>query len=150
MHQEASYDDKITWLRRYRQALRDEARLRDRIKAVRSRAESTTQALRPVVGGSQDGTKVERCTELLDQYQRELQEQLKESERIRAEIEAAINALPSALQRDVLQARYIDGLPVWRTANRLNISERWVLSNQARAIESLQIVHLSSPFEVVN
>ena len=72
-----TYDDKVAWLRRYRQALRDEARLRYRIKAVRSRAESTTQALRLVVsGGSQDGTKIERGAELLDQYQRELQEQL--------------------------------------------------------------------------
>ena len=146
-----TYEEKVAWLRRYLQALRDEARLRDRIKAVRSRAESTTQALRPVVGGgSQDGTKIERGAELLDQYQRELQKQLEASEHIRVEIEAAINALPSALQRDVLQARYIDGLPVWRTANRLNISERWVLSNQARAIENLQIVHASAPFEVVN
>ena len=87
-----TYDEKVAWLRRYRQALRDEARLRDRIKAVRSRAESTTQALRPVVGGdSQDGTKIERGAELLDQYQQELQEQLKASEQIRVEIEAAIS-----------------------------------------------------------
>ena len=145
-----TYDEKVAWLRRYRQALRDEARLRDRIKAVRSRAESTTQALRPVVGGSQDGTKVERCTELLDQYQRELQEQLKESERIRAEIEAAINALPSALQRDVLQARYIDGLPVWRTANRLHISESWVKQIHRTAIENLERVSVSVHFDVLN
>ena len=146
-----TYDEKVTWMRRYRQALRDEARLRDRIKAVRSRAESTTQALRPVVGGgSQDGTKIERGAELLDQYQRELQKQLEASEHIRVEIEAAINALPSALQRDVLQARYIDGLPVWRTANRLYISESWVLKAQKKAIENLKIVQLSPPFEVVN
>lgn len=144
------YDEKVRWLRRYRQALQEEARLRDRIKAVRSRAESTTQAMRPVVGGgSQDGTKIERCAELLDQYQRELQEQLEASERIRVEIEDAIRALPSALQREVLEARYIDGLPVWRTANRLNISESWVLKAQKKAIENLKIVQLSPPFEVV-
>ena len=79
-----TYENKVAWLRRYRQALRDETRLRDRIKAVRSRAESTTQALRPVVGGdSQDGTKIERCAELLDQYHHQLQEQLVASEQIR-------------------------------------------------------------------
>lgn len=145
-----TYENKVAWLRRYRQALRDETRLRDRIKAVRSRAESTTQALRTVVGGdSQDGTKIERCAELLDQYQRQLQEQLVASEQIRVEIEAAIQALPSALQRDVLQARYIDGLPVWHTANRLNISESWVLKAQKKAVENLKIVQLSPPFEVV-
>ena len=145
-----TYDEKVAWLRRYRQALRDEARLRDRIKAVRSRAESTTQALRPVVGGSQDGTKIERGAELLDQYQLELQKQLKASEQIRVEIEVAINALPSTLQRDVLQARYIDGLPVWRTANRLYISESWVKQIQRTAIENLERVSASAPLEVVN
>ena len=144
-----TYDEKVAWLRRYRQALRDEARLRDRIKAVRSRAESTTQALRPVVGGgSQDGTKIERGAELLDQYQRELCSQLRVSEQIRREIETAIQALPSILQQNVLQARYIDGLPVWRTANRLNISESWVLKAQKKAIENLKIVQLSPAFEV--
>lgn len=149
---EMTYEEKNRWLRRYRQALRDEVRLRDRIKAVRSRTESTTQALRPVVinGGSQDGTKTERGVELLDRYQRELQAQLDASEQIRAEIEAAIDALPSALQRDVLQARYIDGLPVWRTSNRLNISESWVLKAQKKAITNLKIVQLSPPFDVVN
>ena len=146
-----TYDEKVAWLRRYRQALRDEARLRDRIKAVRSRAESTTQALRPVVGGgSQDGSKIEQCAELLDQYQRELQAQLQQSEAIRKSIESAIRALPSILQQNVLQARYIDGLPVWRTANRLNISESWVLKAQKKAIENLKIVQLSPPLEVLN
>ena len=87
---------------------------------------------------------------MLDRYQRELQAQLDASEQIRAEIEAAIDALPSALQRDVLQARYIDGLPVWRTANWLNISESWVLKAQKKAITNLKIVQLSPPFDVVN
>ena len=142
-------DEKIVWLRRYRQALCRETRLRDRIRAVRSRMESTTQALKPVVaGGSQDGTGIERGTELLEQYQQELCSQLRVSEQIRREIETAIQALPSILQQNVLQARYIDGLPVWRTANRLNISESWVLKAQKKAIENLKIVQLSPPFEV--
>ena len=42
-----NYNDKIQWLRRYRQALRAEDRLRDQISAVRARMESTSQALRP-------------------------------------------------------------------------------------------------------
>lgn len=146
-----TYEEKVAWLRRYRQALRDEARLRDRIKAVRSRAESTTQALKPVSGSDgQDGSKIEQCAELLDQYQRELQAQLQQSETIRKSIESAIRALPSVLQQNVLQARYIDGLPVWRTANRLNISESWVLKAQKKAIENLKIVQLSPPLQVLD
>lgn len=146
-----TYEEKVAWLRRYRQALREETRLRDRIRSVRSRAESTTQALKPVSGGdSQDGSKIEQCAELLDQYQRELQAQLQQSEAIRKSIESAIRALPSVLQQNVLHARYIDGLPVWRTANRLNISESWVLKAQKKAIENLKIVQLSPPLQVLD
>lgn len=146
-----TYEEKVCWLRWYRQALRAEDRLRDQIRAVRARMESTSQALRPVVGGgSGDGNAIERGVELLDRYQRDLVEQLEKSQKIRAEIEDAIYALPDHLQREVLLARYIDGLPVWRTANRLHISERWVLNNQNRAIKNLQTVHASSPFDGVN
>ena len=146
-----TYEEKVAWLRRYSQALREETRLRDRIMSVRSRAESTTQALKPVSGGDcQDGSKIEQCTELLDQYQRELQAQLYQSKAIRKSIESAIRALPSILQQNVLQARYIDGLPVWRTANRLNISESWVLKAQKKAIENLKIVQLSPPLQVLD
>lgn len=143
-----TYEEKVHWLRRYRKALRAEDRLRDQIRVVRSRMESTSQALKPVVGGgSSGGNSIECGVELIERYQRDLLAQLEKSQTIRAEIEEAIYALPDHLQREVLLARYIDGLPVWRTANRLNISERWVLSNQARAIENLQTVHASSPFD---
>lgn len=146
-----TYEEKVRWLRRYRNALHAEDRLRDKICAVRTRMESTSQALSPVVGGSSgDGNAIERGVELLDRYQRDLVEQLEKSQKIRAEIEDAIYALPDHLQREVLLARYIDGLPVWRTANRLHISERWVLNNQNRAIKNLQTVHASSPFDGVN
>ena len=75
-----TYDEKVRWLRRYRQALRAEDRLRDQIRAVRARMESTSQALRPVVGGSSgDGNTIERGVELLDRYQRDLVEQLEKS-----------------------------------------------------------------------
>lgn len=145
-----TYDDKVAWLRRYRNALHAEDRLRDQICAVRTRMESTSQALSPVVGGSSgDGNAIERGVELLDRYQRDLVEQLEKSQKIRAEIEDAIYALPDHLQREVLLARYIDGLPVWKTANRLYISESWVKETQRKAVENLKIVSASVPLDAV-
>lgn len=145
-----NYNDKIQWLRRYRQALRAEDRLRDQISAVRARMESTSQAMRHVVGGgSGDGNAIERVVELLDRYQQTLRDQVEESERTRRDIEAAIAALPAPLQQEVLQARYIDGLPVWKTANRLYISESWVKEIQRKAIENLKIVSASVPLDAV-
>ena len=138
--------EKRRWLRRYRQALRVEDRLRDRIRAVRSRTESTTQALQPVAGGgSRNGSKQEKGTEILEAYQAELVAQLEKSQRIRQEIEAAINRLKDPMQREVLQYLYIDGLPVWKTANRMYISDRWVKSQHKKALAHMEIVPLSSP-----
>lgn len=145
-----TYDEKVQWLRMYRQGLRAEDRLRDQIRAVRARMESTSQALRPVVGGgSGDGNVIERGVELLDRYQRDLVAQLETSQQIRAEIEEAIYALPDHLQREVLLARHIDGLPVWKTANRLYISESWVKETQRKAIENIKIVSASVPLDEV-
>lgn len=143
-------EEKRRWLRRYQQALRDEDRIRERIRAVRSRAESTTQALQPVSGsGNQSGSKIERGAELLDAYQNELLTQLERSQGIRREIEDAISGLEDPMQRDVLQSLYIDGLPIWKTANRLYISERWVKSKHRAGLEALEIVPASSPFPMV-
>lgn len=145
-----TYSEKIRWLRRYREAMRVEDRLRDQISAVRARMESTSQALRPVAGGGGgDGNAIERGVELLDRYQKTLRDQVEESERTRRDIETAIAALPDPLQQEVLKARYIDGLPVWKTANRLYISESWVKEIQRKAIENLKIVSASVPLAAV-
>ena len=115
--------EKKAWLWRYRQALDNERRLRNAIRAARSRAEATTQALRPAPGGSGGQDKVAAGVELLDSYQRKLADQLAESERLRAEIEQAIDALPSADLRLVMRARYIDGRAWWQIANQMDVSD---------------------------
>lgn len=145
---EQEHKDKIAWLWRYRQALLDERRLRDRIKTARSRAESTTQALRPVSGGG--GSRADKVADgaaLIEAYQARLVAQLHESERIRREIESAINALPDPMQRAVLQARYIDGLHYWQAANQLYISERHARRLHRAAVENLQTCPPMSAFQ---
>lgn len=139
-----TYAEKVAWLRRYRSALAEERRLRDAIKIARARAEATTQAMRPAPGGSGGTDKVATGVELLDEYRRQLTAQLAQSERLRAEIEAAIASLPDAAQRQVLLSKYIDGLPWWQVANQLYISERWAKALHRHAVENLQIVPASS------
>ena len=131
--------EKKAWLRRYRQALDNERRLRNAIRAARSRAEATTQALRPAPGGSGGQDKVAAGVELLDSYQRKLADQLAESERLRAEIEQAIDALPSADQRLVMRARYIDGRAWWQIANQMDVSDSWVKKLHGKALNAIRV-----------
>ena len=139
-----TYAEKVAWLRRYRSALAEERRLRDAIKIARARAEATTQAMRPAPCGSGGTDKVATGVELLDEYRRQLTVQLAQSERLRAEIEAAIASLPDAAQRHVLLARYIDGAAWWQVANQLYMSERWAKALHRYAVENLQTVPASS------
>ena len=131
--------EKKAWLRRYRQALDNERRLRNAIRAARSRAEATTQALRPAPGGSGGQDKVAAGVELLDSYQRKLADQLAESERLRAEIEQAIDALPSADLRLVMRARYIDGRAWWQIANQMDVSDSWVKKLHGKALNAIRV-----------
>lgn len=131
--------EKKAWLRRYLQALDNERRLRNAIRAARSRAEATTQALRPAPGGSGGQDKVAAGVELLDSYQRKLVVQLAESERLRAEIEQAIDALPSADLRLVMRARYIDGRAWWQIANQMDVSDSWVKKLHGKALNAIRV-----------
>lgn len=131
--------EKKAWLRRYRQALDNERRLRNAIRAARSRAEATTQALRPAPGGRGGQDKVAAGVELLDSYQRKLADQLTESEKLRAEIEQAIDALPSADLRLVMRARYIDGRAWWQIANQMDVSDSWVKKLHGKALNAIRV-----------
>lgn len=131
--------EKKAWLWRYRQALDNERRLRNAIRAARSRAEATTRALRPAPGGSGGQDKVAAGVELLDSYQRKLADQLAESERLRAEIEQAIDALPSADLRLVMRARYIDGRAWWQIANQMDVSDSWVKKLHGKALNAIRV-----------
>ena len=142
-----THQETVVWLGGYRRSLLEERWLRERIAQTRARAEATTKALRadPAPGGSR-GDRISACIEQLAAYQEQLAARIETSERLRAEIEGMIRAVPGALQRQVLEARYIDGEPWWRIAGRLYISERWAKELHRRGVESIsERVHASSP-----
>lgn len=136
--------EKKDWLSRYQESLRKEKRLKETLREVRSRAESTTQALSgmPPAGGRR--SKVESGAILLAAYTMQLNEQIVDGEVIRAEIEAAVGRLEDPMQREVLYWRYIkgeDGRPMdlWKVGNKLYISERHTRRLFGRALENLTL-----------
>lgn len=128
----------------YQASLRQEKRLTETLKKVRSRAESTTQALTgmPTTGGQ--SSKVESGAILLAAYAMQLNEQIVDGEVIRAEIEAAVGQLEDPMEREVLYWRYITGengypMDLWRVGNKLYISERHARRLHGRALEHLEL-----------
>lgn len=132
------YQALTAWLWRYRQALREEIRLRERIRTATARATATTPCLSLSMGRSGPGDKIGAAVELLVAEQAALCDQLAATHTRLEEITKAISGLEDPMQREVLELRYVDGLPRWKIANRMYISERWVASLHRKALESLR------------
>ena len=131
------YQKLTAWLWRYRQALREEIRLRERIRTATARATATTPCLSLSMGRSGPGDKIGAAVELLVAEQAALCDQLAATHTILEEITRAISGLEDPMQREVLELRYVDGLPRWKISNRMYISERWVASLHRKALENL-------------
>ena len=132
------YQALTAWLWRYRQALREEIRLRERIRTATARATATTPCLSLSMGRSGPSDKIGAAVELLVAEQAALCDQLAATHTILEEITKAIARLEDPMQREVLELRYVDGLPRWKIANRMYISERWVASLHRKALENLR------------
>lgn len=132
-----TYEETIEWMNRYRAARRVEPRLREWLREESRRAEFA-RALRPPGGvGEIDSAllSINRCEKLAAQ--------LMDGEAARVEIESVIAQLEDALEREVLQMRYIDGRTNRQIAARMRITERYVRKLHRRAI--FKIIKLVPP-----
>lgn len=133
-----TYEETIEWMNRYRAARRVEPRLREWLREESRRAEFA-RALRPPGGvGEIDSALLSintRCEKLAAQ--------LMDGEVARVEIESVIAQLEDALEREVLQMRYIDGHTNRQIAARMRITERYVRKLHRRAI--FKIIKLVPP-----
>lgn len=138
-----TYDECIVWLNRYRDARRVEPRLRERLREENRRADYAravyARALRPPGGAGEIDSALlsinTRCEKLVAQ--------LMDGEAARVEIESVIAQLEDALEREVLQMRYIDGRTNRQIAARMRITERYVRKLHRRAI--FKIIKLVPP-----
>ena len=133
-----TYDECIVWLNRYRDARRVEPRLRERLREENRRADYA-RALRPPGGVGE----IDSALLSINTRREKLAAQLTDGEAARVEIESAIAQLEDALEREVLQMRYIDGRTNRQIAARMRITERYVRKLQRRAI--FKIIKLVPP-----
>ena len=133
-----TYDEKIAFLRRYRDALRREKTIADEIEALRAEAARVTQALTGMPGGG-DGQAIPRAVERILDAQQRLAAEAARCAAARAEVRAAIDTVPDPLRRDILTRRYILGQRWERIAADIDRDLRWVLRLHHRAVDELTI-----------
>ena len=104
-----TYEDKVAWLRRYRQALRRQAELEQEVEQLDSAAKRVTPMLSGMPGGPGDGNALPRAVESLMEAKAELEAQINVCEKIRREVVAVIEQVTNPRDHEILRRRYLLG-----------------------------------------
>ena len=137
-----TYEEKVRWLRRYRDALRSEKELREELKDQQTRACKTTAALTGMPGGGGDGQALPRAVESIVATQQELQAQINLCGATRREVVAALDQVTDARDHEILRRRYLLGQRFEEIAVDMMLEYRWVRRLHKRAVN---ILTLESP-----
>lgn len=135
-----TYEEKVRWLRRYRDVLRLEEELRQELEAQRARACKTTAALTGMPGGGGDGQALPRAVESIVAAQQELQAQINLCGATRREVVAAIDQVADERDHEILRRRYLLGQRWENIAVEMNIALRHVYRRHRKAVSELVIV----------
>lgn len=134
-----TYNEKIRWLRRYRDALRLEEELRQELEAQRARACKTTAALTGMPGGGGDGQALPRAVESIVAVQQELQAQINLCGVVRREVVAVLDQVADERDHEILRRRYLLGQRFEEIAVDMCLEYRWVRRRHKRAVVALTI-----------
>ena len=132
-----TYEEKVRWLRRYRDALKLEVELRQELEAQRARACKTTAALPGMPGGGGDGQALPRAVESIVAAQQELQAQINLCGATRREVVAALDQVTDARDHEILRRRYLLGQRWENIAVEMHIELRWIYRRHRRAVSEL-------------
>lgn len=134
-----NYEEKVHWLRRYRDALQLEEELRQELEDQRSRACKTTAALTGMPGGGGDAQALPRAVESIVAAQQELQAQINLCGATRREVVAVIDQIEEERGHEILRRRYLLGQRFEQIAVEMCLEYRWVRRLHKRAVENIRI-----------
>ena len=126
------------WLNRYRNARRAEPRLKEQLQEEERRAAYADILRKASPGGADDD--LDAVLASINTRRQKLATQLMNGEAMKVEIEGAIGGLDDALEREVLQLRYLSGKTNRQIADRMRVTERYVRKLHRRAILKLSRV----------
>lgn len=134
-----TYDEKIAFLRRYRDAQRTMRRLLEELQQLQADATSVSQALSGMPSGGGDGQAIPRAVERIADAESRLVSAYGTALVELGRVKDAIDTVPDPLRRDILTRRYILGQRWEHIAADLDRDLRWVLRLHHRAVDELTI-----------
>mgnify|MGYP000543132887 CR=1 FL=1 len=126
-----TYEEKINWLFRYREAERLYQRLSYRLAEAQEATRHITQNLSAAPGGSKDGQSLARAVEREEEAERRAYAQLAVLDALFAELDSA--------EYCALRKYYLDCLKWEQVAADMNFTSRGIFALRRRAIEHLKL-----------
>ena len=133
-----TYQEKLAFLRRYREAVQQEDTILQEIEALRCQAARVTQALTGMPGGG-DGQALPRAVEQILEAQEKLQAQAARTAESRTQVAAVIYGVDDPLRRGILTRGYILGQRWRRIAGDRGFTLRRVLQLHRSAVEGIDL-----------
>lgn len=121
-----TYNEKVQYLRRYQQSLRQERELEQELLTLRSQACRVTPLLSSMPTGTPDGQGIPRAVERIIQAQQELERQIAICADTRRDVIAIINQITDARDQEILRRRYLLGQSFEQIAVEMHLEYRWV------------------------
>lgn len=121
-----NYNEKVLWLRRYQECLRQEKELAEEVERLRSKATRVTPLLTGMPGGQGEEQKLPKAVEAIIKAQSDLQEQILRCEEIRREVVSVIESIPNTRDREIIRRRYVLGQRWEKISEAMGMDERWI------------------------
>ena len=139
-----TYEEKVSWLSRYRGKLLEINDMMERIIRLNAQAERMTANLSPAGGGGSGiGDNLQLCVASICELEERQAKAIAEGMRFVIEIEDSVAELPDALWRAILRRKYIDGQSLNKVseelAEKLRCSEKKIKRTHNRAINALKL-----------
>ena len=134
-----TYDEKLAYLRRYRDAQRTMRRLLEELAQLRAEAASVSAALSGMPSGGGNGQAIPRAVERIADAESRLASAYGTALAERSRVKDVIDQVADPLRRDILTRRYILGQRWERIAADNDLVMRQVFRLHHRAVESLDL-----------
>lgn len=134
------YQEKIAWLRRYRDSLRRETVLRNELEQMQERSTNISPCMTGMPHGSDGSDSLACAVEGIDEARETLACQITQCEEIRQEVETVINQVADAKSREVITYRHVLGYKWPEVAAEMHYSLEHVQRIHHTAIMSLNII----------
>ena len=134
------YQEKVAFLRQYRDKMIEKKELEDELEALRSEAVRTTAGFSDIPRGH--GNKSDRiplAVEQIMELENELHHRIQECIRSYREIERCIGSVKNTRWKSILRYRYICGKSWEALAEEMELSSKWVKKLHDDAIRNLYI-----------